>query len=320
MDYGRSFHTVPYFCAREFPYSRDSHRHHRHHETRRRSSPEIIPRAAAWHSWLDGPDKAGQTDNDIAILKSRVLPPETKTLGLNEDEATKFAVDALRDYRRTRVVALSGQDELDIYPRAEMPFRLFNELDQELFRGVLKANVYLKWSDLTIHRHGATSRPGCKSNRVTIELNKRFLWYRRELHWSRGALLAALIHQMTHAYFLICCVENVQHDLGHGLGFSAVLYQIERKFKPENGRFPSLFTCNLSANSSPTLNAPHEFSRNRDSSSINSAGSSQCFFEIEMEDIPSRGMCSDHYAALQVASSTEISAKDGENKSKSNNP
>src|SRR6266536_1777729 len=195
--YPYQLQPFPYLSDREFRHPghhhhqgrRDQRDHHyrRHSLDRRgRISPQHDRASATKYSWLDGKDKPGPSDNDIAVVRDgKLLSPQTKDLGLKEEEATKLAVDALGNYSRTQFHALYGHDIHDRYTRAEIPFRIFDELDQELFRGVLKNYVHVRWSDLDHRRFGATNRPGRKDfRRITIALNRRFLDHSRDPTWT----------------------------------------------------------------------------------------------------------------------------------------
>jgi hypothetical protein len=186
---------------------------------------------------------SGAEDASVWSLRSKGLPAP-KHLGLTEAVATKLAIDALDNWPKS----VSGVPVCRIHPpgRMQLPFRLFSKLDDELFRGVLKNEIYMKWTTLPSEIHGITSRPGLRDTRIAIDLNK-LLIHRRV---PPEVLLAVLVHHMVHAYFLVCCgfrsemTDVDKHDLGHGLGFSTLVHRITEIFRTRGMKaLPNLFNC-----------------------------------------------------------------------------
>ncbi|KAI1951360.1 hypothetical protein LOZ12_002493 [Ophidiomyces ophidiicola] len=156
--------------------------------------------------------------------------PAAKGLALSETVATKLCLDALEGSKRQPLefpkCPTHGVDSTCL------PYQVFEALDNGLFRGVLKDQVYLTWSNLDSITHGMTSKPGVRDTRITIRLsnilqNKAFL----------KRILPCLIHQMIHAYFLVCCDSQAEsgpsRSYGHGLGFSTLLYRTMEVHPPE---------------------------------------------------------------------------------------
>lgn len=320
-----SYYPYPYSSGRSSPYLPSRHGQHLHvgsihdrahhdwppHQERRR---RITP---AKHSWLDGSSRLGPSDGDLAALKDGQRPTP-KDLGLKEGEAAKLGVDALTNYERTRIEALSDPNAHEKYPRDALPFRIFHELDQEMFRGVLKEIVYLRWSDLEPDVHGATSRAGRNGfTRITIELNSRFRDHLTDHRFPREGLVAALIHHMTHAYFLVCCgfrnedVTGDKYDLSHDSGFCSLLHQIQSSLKLRSSRkLPSLFTCtSLSLDSRRTRIDSHKGS---------AAGTSQCFFSLD--EILPVSVCHEYLRNMPAVTKKQGSDQGSESKSRANNP
>lgn len=319
-----SFYPHDYLSGRSSPYPPSRHGPHLHvgsihdcvprgrspYQERRR---RIIP---SNYSWLDGSPRPGPSEGDLSRLKDRHLE-QPKDLGLTEDEAVKLAVDALKKYERTRIEALSDLDAHDKYPRHMLPFRIFHELDQEMFRGVLKQGVHLKWSDLEIGVHGATSRAGRNGfSRITIELNSKFSGRHSDHRWPREALIAALIHHMTHAYFLVCCgfrnegAPGEKYDLRHNNAFCSLLYQIQSSLKLRSGhKLPSLFPCT----SSPDLRRARIDVNKRPAA----AGTSHCLFNID-ETVPIE-VCHEYLRKIEDVTKKQGSDKGNESKSQPTN-
>lgn len=135
----------------------------------------------------------------IKLLKDKVLDHHGD-LGWTLDYATAYA------YKRLLGNQTGVRDAIDTareYPVDEMtPFGLFDLLDKDLFAGKLKAMVYLKWAKRKGSAPGMTSTPGVLVPRISIELNSTpFVDGDPDI----DDLLDVLIHQMIHAYFLVCC-------------------------------------------------------------------------------------------------------------------
>lgn len=166
-------------------------------------------------------------------------------LGLKEVAAAKLAVEALEKRQCRDVFWATSQGAsavLTTSDRSRLPVRVFHQLDQELFRGVLRGQVCLS-SLPNFHPsiHGATRRAGHPYGRVTILLNPSIIISERP-----EVIVATLIHHMAHAYFLVCCGYGDgedQHDLKHGLPISTLLHTIKARFLPNNRFFPELFRC-----------------------------------------------------------------------------
>lgn len=196
------------------------------------------------HSWLDGPSGPGPAIEDCEELNDKHIRPQ-RSLQLKEVAAAKLAVEAIETAKRRDVFwagergIFAGLERAD---RISLPLRVFHQLDSELFRGVLRGQVYMATSrEISSAVHGATRRAGHPYGRVAILLNPLVVLYARP-----EVVLATLIHHMAHAYFLVCCGfgdDEDQHDLKHGLPISTLLWTIKACFLRNNRSFPSLFHC-----------------------------------------------------------------------------
>lgn len=260
-----------------------------------------LPRIMVHHrsaSWLDGPSRPGPKKENVKILKDENLNSQPP-LGLTVVMATKLAVDALAKYERKHVKALVLQMP-EVYLK-ELPYLVFDELDKELFRGVLQKNVYLRWSSLPPYVHGKTSPAGHKNKRVTIELNKLVI----QMRAPPAYVLASLIHHMAHAYFLVCCGSRKEDcDTGkdavdHGLGFSSLTHKIMDVFLPTKSKhkFPDLFTC-YSGDPSWTF-ASSRFSKKKHGRQ----NSSLCCWGLR--GYPNKKTCEDYLKGLQEMSASQ---------------
>ncbi|EFR04723.1 hypothetical protein MGYG_07731 [Nannizzia gypsea CBS 118893] len=165
-------------------------------------------------------------------------------LGISEVLATKLALDALECFQPPHLETPRCPSHGYKY----LPFRLFNTLDSHLFRGVLKDQVYLRWSKILPSAvHGLTSKPGSRDTRITIDLQHALL---KDV--SAEGIISVLIHHMAHAYFLACCGppgvgknRSERQNLGHDLAYSTLLYKIMDVFQPQGfKRMPNLFLFN----------------------------------------------------------------------------
>lgn len=164
-------------------------------------------------------------------------------LGLHEGEAARLALKELEKLKGTNAHRLSL---IPVVQSLQQLRSLFHNLDKHVFREVLQTNVSLRFSsNLPPVIHGSTAALGVLGNQIVISLNSALL-----RHPSRLALVASLIHQMSHAYLLVCCgfgdsnAGTDRHDLKHGLAFSSIVYTIQ-DLLVDDARIPlpDLFYC-----------------------------------------------------------------------------
>ncbi|KAH9877866.1 hypothetical protein J1614_003083 [Plenodomus biglobosus] len=158
----------------------------------------------------------------------------SRNLGWNIDWAVAFiadhlaAADAADSFRaiRRRAADLESDGLLQ-----EIPYCIFNKLDEVLFAGHLRNAVYLDIRDLGLDVSGTTSNhgwgPDKNIKRILIAINSIILEY-----GSARDVVATLIHHMVHAYFLVACglqkEEEVDYGrLGHGVHFGKILLAIK---------------------------------------------------------------------------------------------
>ncbi|KAL8699678.1 MAG: hypothetical protein Q9201_005863 [Fulgogasparrea decipioides] len=188
-------------------------------------------------SWLDGKSKPGPTKSDFENLQSTTISPASRNLELKPEEAYTLAEQALKSYQRTQIACLTRKPSNLTAIKRTLPFQVFNQLDRELFRSMLKGNVSLSWSDLPSGTFSRTIHAGQNGNpRTMIELSP--LLFR---HGTRPEILGTLIHQMVHAYYLQCCGYRDQgyggegHDMGHEQAFGALINCIGEHVEPLRG-------------------------------------------------------------------------------------
>ncbi|KAE8873208.1 hypothetical protein PTNB73_02359 [Pyrenophora teres f. teres] len=182
-----------------------------------------------------------------------------RDLGWNIDWAVAFFVDHLEQkwddaaemLRNIRIRAQSFEDD---GLRKEIPYRIFNKLDEVLFAGHLKNAVFLDISNLGYDISGATYThrlgPDPDVKRISIILNSDALVRAKDV-------VAILIHHMIHAYFLVACGGQQEDEvdygrLGHDVHFGKVMLTIKklsaahgRELTPLNYGHSSPKTCYL---------------------------------------------------------------------------
>ncbi|KAL8933594.1 MAG: hypothetical protein Q9216_006290 [Gyalolechia sp. 2 TL-2023] len=191
------------------------------------------------YSWLDGRAKPGPSQRDFDALQSRSITPVRRNLGLSVEEAYNLAETALKGHVRAKIECFNQKPPgtATLRFKQKLPFQVFNELDREFFRSVLKGNVSLGWSNLAPGNYSRTICANRRGNsRIRIELSTSLMHYGR-----RREILAALVHQMAHAYYLQCCGYRDQgysgtgHGLEHEQPFLALLKLIGEHCEPLRG-------------------------------------------------------------------------------------
>jgi hypothetical protein len=177
-------------------------------------------------------------------------------LGWNIDWAVAFLVnhlsspDVADNLQRIRLQADNLFKENG--PR-DVACRIFNRLDQLLFAGHLKNAVYLNASHLGTDVSGATFThghgPNARVKRISIFLNSFLLQHAR----SRD-IIASLIHQMIHAYFLVTCGPQDEKEegygrLAHGLHFGKVMNTLKKLSSAKGKPLPLGFEHHLGRHS-----------------------------------------------------------------------
>ena len=181
-----------------------------------------------WNDWCLGICRPAATADDKAIPRDPALEPVRGPHRIAPAEAIKIVQQCLKTLQH------NTQDQKHPSPIAPMdkltyPFDVFDHIDQALFSGILKGNVFLRWEFLQRDKGGRTSRAGfAASPRISIGLSDNL---------RRGppsSILEALVHQMLHAYLLQCCgyrepnAEMNGHDLAHDLEYSTLAYLIKK--------------------------------------------------------------------------------------------
>ena len=205
-------------------------------------------------------------------------------LSLDEGEAARLALGAVGKLKGTDAHRLCLMPDLRSFQQMQP---LFKSLDKHLFRGVLTEAVSFRFtSKLPRNVHGSTSALGALGNQILISLNSDLLRSR-----SRLTSVAALLHQMCHAYLLVCCGfgdgyqrgENTQqkHNLKHGLAFSSILHTLQ-DLLVDDARLPlpDLFHC--SSKRSRSTPAPRQ---NRGRSSLHS------YCHVNTNDFADKAAC-----------------------------
>jgi SprT-like family len=223
-------------------------------------------------------------------------------LGLQEGEAARLALEALEKLKGSAAHRLSLIPVVHSLPELQS---LFLNLDKYLFREVLKNNVSFRFSsDLHPKIHGSTSALGAFGDQIVVSLNSDLT-----SHPSHLALVASLIHQMAHAYLLVCCgfgasnADDERHDLKHGLAFSSIVHYIQDLLVDDAMiPLPDLFYCSDVLDRSTHLPRYHLGRQSLHS---------YCHFNLsDHEDKVACGAYMRHVKAAAKASSSDSSEKD----------
>ena len=176
-----------------------------------------------WNKWLDGIPSTDPSEDDLTVLSNASLAPARDPHHLPGDDAVNLVYTSLNQKQDPRFLRCPRSQGLSPDIKS-LPFRVFNDIDETIFGGVLRWNVLLCWSSLAPGRSGKTTRweePSCP--RIKIELSKALLD-----QGSRQVVLEALLHQMVHAYLLQFCSQKVleapgvDSNLAHGIRFSTI--------------------------------------------------------------------------------------------------
>ncbi|KAJ9618846.1 hypothetical protein H2203_008662 [Taxawa tesnikishii (nom. ined.)] len=165
------------------------------------------------------------------------------------DYATAFAVQYVSANKHEVVDAIDAAWDRAVLCNnpEELPYVVFDIFDKSMFAGKLKDMVYLEWIDSSSRAYGKTSAPGVEKKRIAIQLNHSVIRQHPEPNACAAHIMAALIHQMVHAYFLVCCgpqPNDAKSDgrLLDGKHFGIVLRRIkELTDESANGVLPLRF-------------------------------------------------------------------------------
>ena len=175
-----------------YRYRYPHHRHQRHVHSRPIYHGPELAEGDSRGSWIHGPDEPGPSSEEIENLWNEGAQPAKPHERLEPEEAYGLLALALEDTKLTYSPCVDPGRERS-YSMRNLPFMVFNDLDQMLFRCMLKGNVYLIWSRLPPGMDGRTSRSGLKGRpRTMIELSAS-----AGRSSSRAYMLRVLLHQMT---------------------------------------------------------------------------------------------------------------------------
>lgn len=160
------------------------------HSRQVRSGPGSLE-SDAEGSWIHGSDEPAPSQEEVDNLWDKEVEPAEPHECLEPEEAFGLAALALEDTKITYAPCLDPRKKCS-YSRRNLPFMVFNDLDNLLFRSMLKGNVDLTWTMLPPGMDARTSRPGLKGRpRISIELSKSV-----GKTCARGYVLRILLHQM----------------------------------------------------------------------------------------------------------------------------
>ncbi|KAF2161357.1 hypothetical protein M409DRAFT_28092 [Zasmidium cellare ATCC 36951] len=169
------------------------------------------------------------SDKSITALHDQKLE-QLGDLGWSLDYATAWCYRHLVGRQPEVSDAIDTIRELCDVVTPDTPFEIFDHLDTALFGSKLRTMVYLRWKPHASCSTGTTSGPNVAgAPRITIELNSTaFDGFDADI----DDLLEALIHQMIHAFFLVCCGVQKTGDkqdgrLMDGVHFGVILLTIK---------------------------------------------------------------------------------------------
>lgn len=169
------------------------------------------------------------SDKSVTALHDKKLE-QLGDLGWSLDYATAWCYRHLVGRQPEVSDAIDTIRDLCDVVTPDTPFEIFDHLDNALFGSKLRTMVYLRWKPHASCTTGTTSGPNVAgAPRITIELNStNFEGFDADI----DDLLEALIHQMIHAFFLVCCGVQKPGDkqdgrLMDGVHFGVVLLTIK---------------------------------------------------------------------------------------------
>ncbi|EME47254.1 hypothetical protein DOTSEDRAFT_123677 [Dothistroma septosporum NZE10] len=153
------------------------------------------------------------TGNGIEVLLDTKLE-RYGDLGWTLDYATAWCYRHLVGSQPEVVDAIDAIREMFERVDSNTPYYIFDFLDQTMFDRKLKEMVSLHWTSHPSCGTGSTYAPGVIGiPRIVIKLNAAsFMVGDRDI----DDLLDALIHQMIHAYFLVCCGAQKRGEKADG--------------------------------------------------------------------------------------------------------
>lgn len=169
---------------------------------------------------------------DFRDLYNKSLNDQSGDLGWSLDYATAWGYRYLVGNRPEIADCIDAIRELGEEVMRDTPYLIFNYIDRAMFGSKLKNMVYLRWKSLPGHVCGRTSAPGIIGTRITVEINcVPFLEADDDEEATIDELLEALIHQMIHAFFHVCCGaqkkgEKADGRMSDGLHFGVLLRTI----------------------------------------------------------------------------------------------
>ncbi|MCJ1223363.1 hypothetical protein MMC12_000003 [Toensbergia leucococca] len=185
-----------------------------------------------------------------------LCPPIDISFATMSLEGINHPDQPLDEKRASALRRLATLEDLDLFGTwgPDIIYRVFQDLDDALFRGSMSGNVALNWIDEThpelnggpgfslAHvNNGKLSRPWAVTNtplsytpkervryRATVQLNRQALYEGRGIRLKQ--VVETLIHEMIHAYLWVMTGDGRDHDdsecVSHGAHFRRCLVAI----------------------------------------------------------------------------------------------
>ena len=217
------------------------------------------------------------SSTNLTLLRDSNAKPARPEHELTSDQAIRLVIDCARAYRMQTATAARGERRWWLGAsgvgikkadgEGHWLERIFEDVDEVCFAGVLKGNVCLKIvgggdsssggkdrrGKLPLGARGVTYAPDDDRNRIGIVIDEGVAVAEGSEGEKRMNLLSALMHQMTHAFLLQTTGLRARndgsgegkqgHDLGHKDDFATIAYILQKVHAPkaEMGIYPARF-------------------------------------------------------------------------------
>ncbi|KAI9724104.1 MAG: hypothetical protein M1812_000823 [Candelaria pacifica] len=185
------------------------------------------------------------TQEEIDVLQDRRKSYVRPRFHMSKHKAEDLLVDAHArgvHLDKDQVAAMDRLQALGKLNRwgSDIAIKAFNDLDKIFFMGVLRGNVYVRWSDKSERGDwGGQTHSHCIGRRIMIQLSTKVL--KNKLASLRD-VWSTLLHEMIHAYLFHQCgsfiVDEDDEYPGHGPVFQSCMKAIQ--YRIGNPRFIDL--------------------------------------------------------------------------------
>ncbi|KAI9782623.1 MAG: hypothetical protein M1835_003998 [Candelina submexicana] len=174
------------------------------------------------------------TQEEINVIQDRHKSYKRPLFHMSKHKAAQLIIDAHArgvHLDRDQLAAIDRLQGLSKLTRwgSDIAIKAFNDLDKIFFMGVLRGNVYLRWSDKSERGNwGGRTHSHCIGRRIMIQLSTKVL---QTSLASLRDVWSTLLHEMIHAYLYHQCGSSLVDDddelPGHGPIFQACMKAIQ---------------------------------------------------------------------------------------------